>query len=268
MPWSSPWQSLPAAMGATLLLRMTVSLQRASHSCTARHIPFPDMQKGSQPCVSWQSNVAMSLPSNILRRTKAILSMNAQTLSPKLRQEESAHGISGRLRSCKPLVMKPSSICGGWSPTLLLNAAFRVLMIMAEVGLPFVGHSHHLPGIPHQVRVDDRAADPAASWNLRLATYNVTALCNAADVECLDAGFHKAWPTCRGHSARSPPPCATPALHPKEMGCQLWVHKQLAPVNSVLGRDTLHADKAVLAHASPRILAVTLKAGATSLGSL
>ena len=138
----------------------------------------------------------------------------------------------------------------------------------------FKGPLCHLPGVPDCLRPTSDIPDGPTAWNLRLATFNVTALCNVADEECLDASFHKAGLHVIGiQDTRRFPGIRTKTKHytrfasegeGRNLGCQIWIHNALAPVKSQCGPEPFCSRSAVLVHASPRILAVVLRAGGTS----
>ena len=148
--------------------------------------------------------------------------------------------------------------------------------IPSQTCQPFHGPRDWLPGVPSVVA--DGAGDvaPAAQWRLKAATYNVTALCNAADEQCIDAGCHRAGLHLVGlqETRRFPGPRSSTqhytrfasASEGRNLGCQLWVHKHLALVDSTCGQGTVDAGHAVLVHADPRILAVALRVGSTQFG--
>ena len=141
---------------------------------------------------------------------------------------------------------------------------------------PFVGDPLSMPGIPSCLHTTPVSVHQPRCWELKIATYNVTALCNAADEECLDAGFHKAGLLLVGiQEARKFPGPRSSTRHytrfssagvDRNLGCQLWIHKSLAPVTGTNGPEPFCPGNAVLVHASPRILAVVLRTGGTSFG--
>ena len=140
----------------------------------------------------------------------------------------------------------------------------------------YAGPWDHIAGVPTELCNKPAQVDAHTAWSLRLVTYNVTALCNAADEECLDASFHRAGAHIVGlQETRRFPGVRTSTQHYHRLaaagcngnlGCQLWIHKSLAP--AVCGGTPVTASlaKAVVVKAEPRLLVVVLAFGTTRLG--
>ena len=134
----------------------------------------------------------------------------------------------------------------------------------------------HLPGVPLANSAPCNTKESCATWTLNLVTYNTTSLCSEADIQSLDACFHSAHIHALGlQETRRFPGVKTHTRHyvrfsseadSGNLGCQLWVHRNLGLAPDAAAAGVFQADKAVIVESTPRILAVVIPAGGQVFG--
>ena len=133
-----------------------------------------------------------------------------------------------------------------------------------------------IPGVPLGVAPAVPGPDSCKTWNLVVATYNVTSLCNVAEEQCVDTCLHRSGVVLAGlQEARRFPGERSSTEHYTRFsskgdngnfGCQLWISRTLFPITD-LGKDGCFCpDKAVIVHSAPRLLAATIPAGGLTFG--
>ena len=196
---------------------------------------------------------------------------------------------------CADAIAKTACNADGWRtvqqdplPGLLQGPELAWLWLLAEracSGLPAVARDgtssrllvappepiwHRMPGIPRL------SAEPKVSKlahiQFTVATYNTLSLRNPAQVEALDACFHRAGihfvglqETRVDDQARG----ATAHFHvyrsradKGQLGCQIWVHKAF-PLDEHGNRPK--PSSVVILHSTPRVLALTVDTGGVCL---